>query len=69
MNAEESLWDIDEVAKYLKTGKDTVYRWIASKDMPSLKVGKKWLFRKEEVDAWLDSIQKHRSNHHIEDQP
>ena len=69
MNTEDSLWDVDEVAKYLKTGKDTVYRWIASKDMPSLKVGKKWLFRKEEVDAWLDSIQKHRSRRNIEGRP
>ena len=69
MKIEDSLWDVDEVAKYLKTGKDTVYRWIASKDMPSLKVGKKWLFRKEEVDAWLDSIQKHRSNRNVEGQP
>ena len=69
MSSDESLWEIDQVAKYLKTGKDTVYRWIASKDMPSLKVGKKWLFRKEEVDAWLNSIQKRRSPLHIEEQP
>lgn len=56
MNADESLWDIDEAAKYLKATKDTIYRWIDKKRMPALKVGKKWLFRKEEIDGWLDSL-------------
>ncbi len=56
MNADESLWDIDEAAKYLKATKDTIYRWIDKKCMPALKVGKKWLFRKEEIDGWLDSL-------------
>ena len=69
MNSEESIWYIDEVAKYLKTGTDTVYRFIASMNMPSLNVGKKWLFRKEEVDAWLNKIQKHPSSRNIEGQP
>jgi len=58
MNSEESLWDIDEVAKYLKASKDSVYRWITKKHMPCMKVGKKWLFRKEEIDVWLDKTQR-----------
>ena len=56
MNTEESLWDIVEAAKYLKASKDTIYRWIDKKQMPALKVGKKWLFRREEIDGWLDSL-------------
>ncbi len=56
MNSEETLWDVEEVAKYLKVSKDTIYRWIETKQMPTVRVGKKWLFRKEEIDAWLDSM-------------
>lgn len=56
MNSEETLWDIEEVAKYLKVSKDTIHRWIETKQLPTIHVGKKWLFRKEEIDIWLDSM-------------
>ena len=56
MTSEETLWDVEEVAKYLKVSKDTIYRWIETKQMPTVRVGKKWLFSKEEIDAWLDSM-------------
>lgn len=54
MVKEETLWDVDEAGKYLKVSKDTIYRWIDKKKMPAIRVGKKWLFRKEEIDAWLN---------------
>ena len=44
MNSEETLWDVEEVAKYLKVSKDTIYRWIETKQMPAVRIGKKWLF-------------------------
>jgi len=56
MNADDSLWDIDEVSQYLKLTKDTIYRWIDKKQMPAIKIGKKWLFRRNEIDAWLDGM-------------
>lgn len=56
MKSDESLWNADDVGKYLKVSKDTIYRWIETKQMPTVRVGKKWLFRKEEIDAWLDSM-------------
>ncbi|MBQ4479575.1 MAG: helix-turn-helix domain-containing protein [Victivallales bacterium] len=69
MNSDESLWKVEDVGKYLNVSKDTIYRWIETKQMPAVRIGKKWLFRKEEVDTWLDSIQKRRSPLHIEEQP
>lgn len=62
MNAEDSLWDIDEVAQYLKVTKDTIYRWIDKKQMPALKLGKKWLFRKAEIDKWVTSVGSREKN-------
>ena len=56
MSSDESLWKVEDVGKYLNVSKDTIYRWIETKQMPTVRVGKKWLFRKEEIDAWLDSM-------------
>lgn len=60
MNAEESLWDIEEVAQYLKVTKDTIYRWIDKKGMPAIKIGKKWLFRRNDIDAWLNGLDRQK---------
>jgi len=50
----EDRWlSVDEIAAYLGIKRDTVYRWIADKQMPAHKVGRLWKFRKEEVDEWV----------------
>ena len=28
--------------------------------MPAVRVGKKWLFRKDEIDAWLNNMDRHQ---------
>jgi len=33
--------------------KDTVYGWIAKKEMPAHKVGRLWKFKTDEVDDWV----------------
>ena len=32
---------------------DTVYKWIAEKQMPAHRMGRLWKFRKEDVDEGL----------------
>ena len=50
----EDRWlSVDEIAAYLGIKRDTVYKWIADKQMPAHKVGRLWKFRKEEVDDWV----------------
>ena len=52
----EDRWlSVDEIAAYLGIKRDTVYKWIAEKQMPAHKVGRLWKFRKEEVDEWVKS--------------
>lgn len=58
MNSNESLWNVDDVGKYLNVSRDTVYRWIDKKQMPAIRIGKKWLFRKDEIDAWLNNMER-----------
>lgn len=43
----------DEVASHLGVSKDTVYSWIADKQMPAHKVGRLWKFQTSEVDSWV----------------
>ena len=44
---------VEEIAEYLGVSKDTVYGWIAKKDMPAHKVGRLWKFKTDEVDDWV----------------
>lgn len=46
---------VDEIATHLAVSKDTVYRWIAERGMPSAKVGGRWKFRVSRVDEWIES--------------
>lgn len=50
----EDRWlSVDEIADYLGIKRDTVYKWIAEKDMPAKKIGRLWKFKKDEVDGWI----------------
>jgi excisionase family DNA binding protein len=44
---------LEEIAEHLGVSKDTIYRWIAKKQMPAHKVGKLWKFKISEVDEWV----------------
>jgi len=52
----EDRWlTVDDICKYLSVTKDTVYKWIDHKGMPANKVGRKWMFQKDDVDKWVKS--------------
>ncbi len=44
---------VDEIAEYLGISKDTVYTWVANKDMPGHKLGRLWKFKTSEIDEWI----------------
>ena len=46
---------VDEIAEYLGVSRDTVYNWISERGMPGRKVGRFWKFKKDAVDAWVES--------------
>lgn len=43
----------DVIAEHLGVTKDSVYSWIAQRDMPANRVGRLWKFKISEVDAWV----------------
>ncbi|MBT4735429.1 MAG: helix-turn-helix domain-containing protein [Candidatus Marinimicrobia bacterium] len=48
---------VDDIAAYLGIKRETLYKWLAEKDIPAHKVGRLWKFRKEEIDQWVKSGQ------------
>jgi excisionase family DNA binding protein len=55
MRKEESLLTIDELASYLKVTRRTIYEWLKKKKIPAVKLVGQWRFRKDKIDAWLES--------------
>ena len=50
----DSIMIVEEVAKYLKIPKSTVYILAQEGKIPCQKVGRHWRFRKQTIDQWLD---------------
>jgi len=46
---------VDDIAAYLGIKRETIYKWLAEKNMPAHKVGRLWKFRKDEIDQWVTS--------------
>lgn len=46
---------VDEIAEYLGVKRDTIYKWIADREMPAHRVGRFWKFKKEQIDTWVES--------------
>jgi len=46
---------VDEIAAYLGIKRETIYKWLAEKNMPAHRVGRLWKFRKKEIDEWVKS--------------
>lgn len=53
----EGLMTIEEVAEYLRVKKRTVYEWLKKGKIPAIKTVGQWRFKKDKIDAWLDSHQ------------
>jgi len=51
---QDEILDIDQLSRYLRVPKSTLYRLAAEGGIPSHKVGRHWRFRREAVDRWLD---------------
>src|SRR6185503_1714840 len=52
---DESFLTTEEVLDYLQVNLRTVYRLIKAGKIPAVRVGRRWRFRKRDIDAWLES--------------
>lgn len=51
------LMTIEELAEYLRVKKRTIYDWLKRGKIPAIKAVGQWRFKKDRIDAWLDSHQ------------
>ncbi len=56
INLVEDKWfTVDEICKYLNVSNETIYKWIDQIGLPAHKVGRRWMFKREQVDHWVQS--------------
>ena len=54
MEKSEKIMSLAEVAEYLKLSERTLYRMVNAKEIPAIKVKRRWRFKKSQIDDWLD---------------
>ena len=47
------IWTVHDVAAYLRMSEAKVYRLVKQQQLPVIRIGKTWRFRKDLLDAWL----------------
>ena len=52
---DERWLTVDDICKYLNVSNETVYKWIEQRGMPGHRVGRRWMFKQDEVDEWVRS--------------
>ena len=48
-------YSLKEICEYLGVSRDTIFKWIETKNMPAHKMGRQWKFKLDEVDEWVKS--------------
>ena len=49
----DEIMTMDELAEYLKISKSTLYKLAVENKLPGTKIGKRWRFHKDAIDAWV----------------
>lgn len=55
MQGVEKWVSMDFITDYLDISRETVLKWISTRDMPAHKVGRQWKFKVSDVDEWIRS--------------
>lgn len=55
VNHDNELMSIDELAKYLRLSKSTIYKLKSTREIPSFKTGKILMFKRKDIDNWLNN--------------
>ena len=49
-----SFLTTEEVLGYLKVNPRTIYRLIRSGELPAVRIGRQWRFRRSDLSDWID---------------
>jgi excisionase family DNA binding protein len=50
----EAFLTTEEVLSYLRITPRTIYRLIRSGELPAVRIGRQWRFRRPDLDHWLE---------------
>jgi PTS system nitrogen regulatory IIA component len=50
----EAFLTTEEVLRYLKVTPRTIYRLIRAGELPAVRIGRQWRFRRTDLNEWLD---------------
>jgi PTS system nitrogen regulatory IIA component len=51
---DDQLMSIKELAEYLKVNVTTIYLWSQRGQIPAMKVGNLWRYRRSDIEDWLN---------------
>ena len=54
MQNSQAFLTTEEVLAYLKTTPRTIYRLIRSGELPAVRIGRQWRFRRADLDEWVE---------------
>jgi len=52
--ADPPIWTVRDVAEYLRMSEAKVYRLVKEQQLPVVRIGKTWRFRKDLLENWLN---------------
>jgi excisionase family DNA binding protein len=55
LTSDDGFMTTEEVLEYLQVNLRTVYRLIKTRNIPAIRVGRQWRFRRGDIEAWLNS--------------
>jgi len=58
---EQVLLSADELKIYLSVGRSTAYRLLKQEDFPTVRIGRRILAKKDEVDKWIEAHAERRN--------
>jgi PTS system nitrogen regulatory IIA component len=50
----EDIMTIEEVVKYLRVSEHTVYDWAHKGEIPAVRIGSVWRFKKDSLERWIN---------------
>ena len=52
---DDIIFNVAELAKYLGVSNSWIHQRTAKREIPHIKAGQRLMFKKKDIDAWLDS--------------
>jgi excisionase family DNA binding protein len=53
MSTPDSMLTASDVARYFRLHVMTIYRMVQRRELPAVRVGRQWRFRREQINQWL----------------